>query len=637
MASRPEAPSFRHVGRVVDPMVREDGEPEPEVVLDTAGGDRPEGSDTPPQAPPPGVPERGARMRERLLERAERARQAPVPDAAPSSSSGDDLDEIGRAPRGRDDLTRRAPGAPIVTKRSSLSPTVVALFGTLMGMAVIASITAVAMQLSPQRKAAAPAPSASAGPVKATSPAKAQDKPVPKRARARVPGPFRIADRKGDPKFSIVTGKISTDPFLRAVKDAGVPIAEAYRLPIAFKGTRDFNHCAKTDTFVALLERATKRIKAFEYIVSPEEVYQAMEGPDGLLKGSKLDLKVERHEIAGAMVYDGKDFDSSAERAGFERGLGRAVEKAINGHATLSELERGDRLRLIVQEVTVLGEFSRYAGVEALEIRRAKGDVLRLYYLDAPGERGHYDAKGRAPYEGGWRNPIPGGRITSRFNLKRQHPILKKIVPHLGTDIGAPTGTPVGASAPGKITFIGYAGPAGNLVKVEHSGGVETGYAHLSRFAEGLKVGDKVGRLELVGYVGSTGRSTGPHLHFSAKKNNEYIDAESLKLDGLRTIGSEQRAAFAALMTKYDALLDAIPLPAELPQEAAPVAAEDKPNGMALPADDAETDSDVPGSAAATAPPAKEPAAPKTAPAAATSDIYLSDKELMELHRAPAP
>lgn len=576
-------------------------------------------------------------MRERLLERAERARQAPVPDAAPRESSGDDLDEIGRVPRGRDDLARRAPGAPIVTKRSSLSPTVVALFGTLMGMAVIASITAVAMHLSPQRKEAASAPSASANPEKAATPAKAQEKPVPKRARVRVPGPFRIADKKGDPKFTVITGKVSTNPFLRAVKDAGVPVAEAYRLPIAFKGTRDFDRCAKTDTFVALLERATKRIKAFEYIVSPEEVYQAMEGPDGLLKGSKLDLKVERHEIAGALVYDGKDFDASAERAGFERGLARVVEKAINGHATLSELERGDRVRLIVQEVTVLGEFARYAGVEALEIRRAKGDVLRLYYFDAPGERGHYDAKGRAPYEGGWRNPIPGAPITSRFNLKRLHPILKKVVPHLGTDIGAPTGTPVGSSAPGTVTFIGYAGPAGNLVKVEHAGGIETGYAHLSRFAEGLKVGDKVGRLELVGYVGSTGRSTGPHLHFSASKNKEYFDPETLKLDGLRTIGTEQRATFSALMTKYDALLEAIPLPAELPKEETPVAADDKPAGMDLPAtDEGDGDSDLPGSAAAPPPTPKEPAAP-TAPAAATSDIYLSDKELMELERAPAP
>src|SRR4030095_13306655 len=120
-----------------------------------------------------------------------------------------------------------------------------------------------------------------------------------------------------------------------------------------------------------------------------------------------------------------------------------------------------------------------------------------------------------------------------------------KIMPHTGTDFGAPSGAPVGASSFGTISFIGYAGPSGNLVKIEHPGGVETGYAHLSRFAEGLNVGDKVKRMQLVGYVGSTGRSTGPHLHFSAKRNNEFFDAETLNLDSMRILPAEERAAFA--------------------------------------------------------------------------------------------
>jgi hypothetical protein len=183
------------------------------------------------------------------------------------------------------------------------------------------------------------------------------------------------------------------------------------------------------------------------------------------------------------------------------------------------------------------------------------------------------------------------------------------------------------------VIFIGYSGPAGNLVKIEHVGGIETGYAHLSRFAEGLKVGDKVKRLQLIGYVGSTGRSTGPHLHFSARKKGEFFDAEKLDLDGMRTLGGGARAAFEAVMTKYNPLLDAIVLPEPLPEEAPPVlpseAADAAPSApSAAPTLAVEPDDEE----ASTPPPAPLPAPPGSgAPKRAGSSIYLTDEELLKL------
>src|SRR5438034_747450 len=119
---------------------------------------------------------------------------------------------------------------------------------------------------------------------------------VPKRVRQRVAGPWRIADSKNDPNLRMVEGKVSTDPFIKALGGAGVPEKEAYRILTAMKGVRDFDKCNKSDRFTALLERGSSRLKAFEYAVNPEEIYQAREGDDGLLKGSKLDLKVERNQ-----------------------------------------------------------------------------------------------------------------------------------------------------------------------------------------------------------------------------------------------------------------------------------------------------------------------------------------------------
>ncbi|HET7541086.1 MAG TPA: M23 family metallopeptidase [Polyangiaceae bacterium] len=657
MPSSPGAGGSRHVGRVVDPSVRDDGDLEPDLQLASeAAADEaaPEGSARAPRAD-------GERARERLLARARASR----PDAALETEGPvqGGLDEIGRPEArpaaARDELESigggagRTSSAPLLPRTASqLSPTLIALFGTLIGIATV--LTLIALVINLDRKKSAPFAKTASSPSSAASVSATpiESLPsVPKRIRQKVPGPWRLADAKGDANLRSIEGKVSTDPFIKALTGAGVPEKEAYRLLTALKGLRDFDKCNKSDRFQALLERGSSRLKAFEYTVSPEEIYQAREGDDGLLKGSRLDLKVQRNQVSGALLYDGKSFDASAERAGFDTGLAHVVGLALQGHLSLEELERGDRIRLIGQELTVLGEFARYTGIEAIEVVPAnpKREPLRVYYFDDSSLRGYYDASGKSPYEGGFRKPIPGAAITSSFNPRRMHPILHKVMPHLGTDIGAPLGTPVGASAPGSISYIGPGGAAGNLLKVTHANGIETGYAHLSRYAAGLKVGDKVKRLQTIGYVGSTGRSTGPHLHFSAQRDGKFFDAETLNLDGMRVLTKEQQSQFLAVVAKYNPLLDAIVLPAALPYTGAPASepatlgsanAPSAPSAgsapsaeTASPAEDAgETDVAASTSASATGPANGHSAA--ASGNAAGNSIYLSDKELLKLQSA---
>jgi len=586
-------------------------------------------------------------VRERLLARAQGARR----DAEAEAPVRGGLDEVGRneepdAPSSELDAVGapagRAPSAPLGPRaHTQLSPNLIAVFGTLIGVATVLSIIALMINIDRHRALApskvTPSESAStAAPVVEALPPVVQ-----KRARQKLAGPWRIADAKGDAKTRIIEGKVGTDPFIKALTTAGVEQKEAFRLLLAMKGVRDFDKCGKSDKFTALVERGTSRLKAFEYAVSPEEVYQAREGDDGLLKGAKLDLKVEHNQVTGVVQYDGHSFDASAERAGFDEGLGHIVALALQGHMSMDELERGDTIRLIGQEVTVLGEFARYTGIEALEVKHAdpNKETLRIYYFDDPTLRGYYDASGKSPYEGGFRKPIPGAAITSAFNPKRMHPILHKIMPHLGTDIGAPMGTPVGASAPGTVSYLGPGGPAGNLLKIMHANGVETGYAHLSRYVEGIKVGDKVRRMQTIGYVGSTGRSTGPHLHFSAERDGKFFDAETLNLDGMRVLSAEQREQFSAVVAKYNPLLDAIALPPPLPglpatsSAAASVSPAPASSGAAQDPGLAEPEVDEPSakpaaSAAPAAPAAAEPGK------AAGSSVYMSDKELLKAQSA---
>lgn len=639
MASSPLPGGSRHVGRVIDPSVREDGEPEPAVELEA---NRPPAE----TASDPALPSvastlpRGGRAREILIERAQSMRST---ESASHDGSGlGDLDDIGKVDGGSEPLptsgARRAPSAPeFASADGRLSPNLLAVFGTLLGIATVASLVALGMNLDLKASGSTTsttAPSASSAKVAAREP-----EIVPKRARSKQPGPWRIADARGDARLRIVEGKVGTDPFLKALEKAGVETAQIYRILTSMKGVRDFDRCKSSDRFAVLIERGSSKVKAFEYVTNPEDVYQSREGDDGLLKGSKLDLKVERHQVTGAIAYDGKSFDESAERGGFDKGLARVVSKALDGHLSLDEIDSGARLRVIAQEVTVLGDFARYSGIEALEIVDPDGKSFRLYYVEAPGERGYYDAEGHAPYEGGWRKPIKDAPMTSPYNLKRMHPILHKVVPHLGIDFGAPMGTPIGAASSGTVTAASYVGPTGNFVRIQHANGIETGYAHLSRFAEGLKVGDKVKRMQVIGYVGSTGRSTGPHLHFTARKNGEFFDPASLNLDAMRTLSKDARPMFAEAKAKYDALLDGIRLPAPPIREAAPVVATASASASAAPApsgappareEAGDEDEEVTSGAAA---PAAPPASPAAKPGSGSS-VYLSDQELLKLQGA---
>jgi murein DD-endopeptidase MepM/ murein hydrolase activator NlpD len=446
-----------------------------------------------------------------------------------------------------------------------LSPQWMAVFAALLGLCTVATLIAIAIQID-KHPHKLPVVAASATTSKLEPAVSAAPSALPDRrpARVKIPGPWRIRDAESEGSSRVVEGRVGLDPLVKSIEKQGVPLKQFYRVIAAFSKVRPLNNCAKTDRYIILIDRSSKRIKAFEYITGNEEVFQAREGSDGFLAVQKLDLQVKQGRVSGSVTIGDDGLEPAMVAGGFEKALVTTLREALSGHAALEELERGTRLRVIAQEMTVLGDFARYAGIEALEIDYPNDKQERIYYFVGPESRGYFDSGGRAPYSGGWRKPIPGAPITSHFNPHRMHPILKKVMPHEGTDFGSPMGTPVGASSFGTVTFVGFAGATGNFVRISHPGDIETGYAHLSRFAEGLKLGDKVKRLQIIGYVGSTGRSTGPHLHFSAKRAGKFIDPESLNLDGLRTLEQRERAQFEQTKVEYNKLLDAIPLPPAL-------------------------------------------------------------------------
>lgn len=646
-----------HIGRIVDPDVREDGELEPSVELGVpigaADAEIPRQPITPPAPVLPEAPEaQSSTLPADVVPEppppAPEAPSAPIqPPARPPHIDFEGLvDDEPQQRRSRDlELDKvgegllarpRGPSMPPPPK-SPMSPRMVAVFGAALGVLVVATIIAIAMRLDRVEFPVEPVASEKKPVASSSAPSVEEKAPeAKKRARAKVPGPYRVKDSANDPQLRVVEGQIGFEPFLKAVEKAGIPLKEAYRLLVAFEKVRPLNNCARHDRFVAAIDRSSKRIKAFEYITGPEEIFQAKESSGGLLVAEKLDLKVKRERVTGAFAVRDAGLEKSVADGAFEPQLLRSMREALIGHLSLEEIERGSRVRVIAQEVTALGEFARYAGIEALEILfPSEKKRLRVYFFNGPKSRGFFDETARAPYEGGWRSPIPNAPVTSRFNMHRMHPVLHKVMPHTGVDFGAGMGVPIGATSFGTITFIGWGGPTGNFVRVQHANGYESGYAHMSRFVEGLKVGDKVKRLQTLGYVGSTGRSTGPHLHFTIKKDGKFIDPLSLNLDALRVLPSDEREVFLQHKAQYDAQLDAIELPAP-PKSVAAAAASAELASEGFEEDGVENE---PSASAAAAPPPPPPAAaesPSASPGAKQngSALYLTDEELMRMQKS---
>lgn len=395
------------------------------------------------------------------------------------------------------------------------------------------------------------------------------------------PRVFRVRSLAEDASLEIVEGSIGKRPVLTALTSAGLSMKDAYRALHSFKG-KTFDRPHAGDAFVYARRRSDRHLVAFEYVVPPFDVWQTREGSDGRLEGKKVEFTPELKRVTRALVV-GDDLRKSLAQAELDDELLGMLDDALDGHAELVDMRAGARLRIVAVEERIEGTFARYGELEAVEYTPAnpKAKAVRVYRFD-PENRGKkkahlfFDENGRQPYKGGFRTPLPLGRITSRFNPRRMHPVLRVVMPHNGVDFAAPIGTPVYSTASGLVRAAANAGPNGNMVQVQHPNGLVSAYCHLSRFAAGLRPGQHVESRQLVGYVGQTGRSTGPHLHFAIKRGEVFLDPMSLRLDGVRTLPPSDRELFEKIRAELDAALDTVALPAA-PEgtQAAPAEVED--------------------------------------------------------------
>jgi len=184
---------------------------------------------------------------------------------------------------------------------------------------------------------------------------------------------------------------------------------------------------------------------------------------------------------------------------------------------------------------------------------KLSGQNNSLYFFDKKGSEGHYDKNGKSVKKALMKTPINGARLSSPFGM-RKHPIDGFNKMHRGTDFAAPVGTPIMASGDGIVKKAGWCGGGGNCVMIKHNTTYQTVYAHMSKFAKGIRSGVRVKQGQIIGYVGSTGKSTGPHLHYEVIVNGKKVNSQKLNLPSGKILKGQERKIFETKKIKLDVL-----------------------------------------------------------------------------------
>ena len=224
------------------------------------------------------------------------------------------------------------------------------------------------------------------------------------------------------------------------------------------------------------------------------------------------------------------------------------------------DLRKGDQFSLLLEEQYIDGKFIGYGKILAAEFVNQGSRYRAVYYADTDGNGSYYGESGQSLHKAFLRAPVEFSRISSNFSAARFHPIEKRMMPHRGIDYVAPTGTPVLASGDGRILKATRTEPNGNFIVIDHSGNIETKYLHLSRFASGIAAGSRVRQGQVIGYVGSTGWATAPHLHYEFLVGGVHQNPRTVPLPKADPISRRERARFESqalpLLTELDAQRD---------------------------------------------------------------------------------
>ena len=358
-----------------------------------------------------------------------------------------------------------------------------------------------------------------------------------------------------EPKYKKIKHKIkSGETFDKILESYSIEKSEILKIKNSLKDKVNLNKLNTKQIIQFNLDKTNNKISEFEYQTSnTQKIFLKRNIESDKFKEEILSIKLDKK-----IVYNENIILQSLYKAAADVNIpaNTIIEFArIYGFQVdfQRDIRKQDKFQIMYE--IFLNEKNEI--VETGEILFANlklsGQDNSLYYFDKDGSEGHYDKNGKSVKKALMKTPINGARLSSPFGM-RKHPIDGFNKMHRGTDFAAPMGTPIMASGDGVVKKAGWCGGGGNCVKIKHNSTYQTIYAHMSKFARGIKTGVRVKQGQTIGYVGSTGKSTGPHLHYEVLVNGKKVNSQKLKLPSGKILKGKERKNFETKKIKLDVL-----------------------------------------------------------------------------------
>ena len=302
------------------------------------------------------------------------------------------------------------------------------------------------------------------------------------------------------------------------------------------------------------VDQANNKIKKFIFQISnTEKIYLSRKSENNKFSQEILTLKLDKKIIFKESIIKQSLYKAATDQKiptstiiDFARIYGFQVDFQ-------RDIRKLDKFQIMYEVFTDNNNKIIETGQILYANLKLSGQDNSLYYFDKKGSEGHYDKNGKSVQKALMKTPINGARLSSSYGM-RKHPIDGFNKMHKGTDFAAPMGTPIMASGNGIVKKAGWCGGGGNCVKIKHNSTYQTVYAHMSKFARGIKSGVRVKQGQTIGYVGSTGKSTGPHLHYEVIVNGKQVNSQKLKLPSGKILKGKDRELFETNKIKLNVL-----------------------------------------------------------------------------------